>query len=120
MNILEPTGVKPKVPGDSLTSSDINAINSTVNALVDVGNEFLQNICNSNAELNNMTRKLSLAEAVAAVPVGRRRYGLKVRFLGPSGVWLEYIYNGENLENSSWNNETNWKTPLNVIDGGEW
>lgn len=120
MNILEQTGVKIKYPGDSLTSSDINAINSTTNALVGVGNEFLQDFCNVNSELNNMTRKLSLVEAATAVPVGRRRYGMKIRFLGSEGIWIEYIYNGTNLEVSSWTNENNWSTPLKVIDGGEW
>lgn len=120
MNILDKTGVKIKVPGDSLTSSEVNAINSTTNALVDVGNEFLQDFCNANSELNNMTQKLSLTEAINAVPVKRRRYGLKVRFYGTSENWLEYIYCGTNLENSSWSNESNWKTPYDVIDGGEW
>ena len=120
MNVLEETGVKIKYPGDALTSSDINAINSTTNALVGVGNEFLQDFCNANAEINDMTKKLSLADAVKSVPTGRRRHGMKIRFLGASGLWLEYIYNGTNLESSSWENENNWKSPLNVIDGGEW
>lgn len=120
MNILEQTGVKIKYPGDPLTSADINAINSTTNALVDVGNNYLQGFCNANSELNDMTRKLSLAEAVEAIPVDRRQYGMKVRFLGASGVWLEYIYNGATLDDSSWKSGSNWRSPLNVIDGGEW
>lgn len=120
MNILEPTGVKIKYPGDSLTSSDINAINSTVNALVDAVNEFLYSFCNANSELNDMTKKLSLASAAAAVPINRRRYGMKLRFLGPDGAWLEYLYSGTDLEESSWTSESNWSSPFDVIDGGEW
>lgn len=120
MNVLEETGVGIKSPGDPLTSSDINAINSTTNALVDVGNEFLRSFCNANSEINDMTKKLSLVDAVSAVPTKRRRYGMKIRFLGASGIWLEYIYSGDNLEDSSWTLESNWNTTFDVIDGGEW
>lgn len=121
MNILDYTGVSTKYTGDGLSSSEVNAINSTANSLVDVANEFLKSFCNANSELNNMTRTLSLSEAAAAVPTARRQYGMKLRFLGTSGIWLEYIYNGTDLEDSSWTTNSNWGAPVDtVIDGGEW
>lgn len=120
MELLDITNVGVKYPGDSLTSSDINSINSTVNAAVGYINENLKDFCNANAELNNFERKLSLLDAVKLVPESRRRSGLKIRFLGSEGQYLEYLYKGSNTESSNWLNESNWKSPYDVVDGGEW
>ena len=120
MNIISPTGVGIKSVGDPLTSADINSINSTVNADVEATNELLKCICNANSELNDFTRKLSLGEAISAVPKSRRSYGMKLTFLSSSGKYSEYIFSGNSLEDDSWNNESNWNSPFTLIDGGEW
>lgn len=120
MDLLDRTDVSNKNPGDSLTSADINSINNTVNAAVSYINENLKDFCNANAEINNYERKLTLSGAIRLVPEARRRSGLKIRFLGSEGAYSEYIYKGPDADESNWTNEDNWKSPYNIIDGGEW
>lgn len=120
MDLLDGTGVGIKTPGDSLTSTDVNDINSTINAAVTYINENLKDFCNANAEINNFERRLTLSDAIKLVPEARRRSGLKIRFLGSEGQYLEFIYKGSNPNSSNWTNESNWKSPYDVIDGGEW
>lgn len=120
MDLLDITDVGIKYPGDSLTSADINSINSTVNAAVGYINENLKDFCNANAEINNFERKLSLLDAIGLVPEARRRGGLKIRFLGSENQYLEFIYKGHDVESANWFNESNWKSPYDVVDGGEW
>lgn len=120
MDLLDITGVSIKYPGDPLSSIDINSINTTVNAAVGYINENLKDFCNANAEINNFERKLTLSDAIRLVPEARRRSGLKIRFLGSEGQYIELIYRGSDADEANWTNESNWKSPYDVVDGGEW
>ena len=120
MDLLEPSGVGMKKLGDSLSHQDFNAVNNTVNSGVNHINEVIKDFCNINSEANDFSRKFSLNSAVLLVPSSRRRLGMKIRFLGSEGNFLEFIYKGTDTNEENWTNEDNWAAPFDIIDGGEW
>ena len=104
----------------SKSNTTLENILDTLSATACYINENLKDFCNANAEINNYERKLTLSGAIRLVPEARRRSGLKIRFLGSEGAYSEYIYKGPDADESNWANEDNWKSPYNIIDGGEW
>ena len=120
MNIVDKTGVPVKNPGDGLSHKDINAINNTVNNVVDAINYYLKNDCNVNVECGDLNRTFTLSQAVIYVPTARRQSGLKVRYLSTDGIYVEFVYKGPSTEEADWTNTANWKQAINIIDGGTW
>lgn len=122
MDLLNKTGVGNKNPGDSLTSKDINSINTTINNCVDAVNYILKQYCNVNLEVNDPERYFTLSEAAMLVPKSRRFVGMKLIFLeSTSKSMQEFLYIGKDTSDGNWNSSDNWKqTIINLIDGGVW
>lgn len=122
MGLISNTGVPQKQSGDGLSHKDINNINSTVNTAVNAINEDLKNFCNLNQEANNYTRSFTLKEAIKAVPIDRRKQGMKIKYLSSTGTYKEYIFclGKTTFSTEEWEDTENWMLPFNEIDGGEW
>ena len=118
MDIINKTGIPTKNKGDGLSSSDVNKINSAVNQSVDVSNMYLKSVYDANLE-NGTDRFYTFDEVVLLVPQNRRRIGLKIRFLMPSGFFEELVYVGDDMEATSWVDRNNWSRGGSIIDGGE-
>ena len=112
------TGVSQFAPGQSLSSSTMNSINSAVNNNAEIANSFLREYINPNVE-NNSTSYYTLPSVIAMVDEGRRFPGARLRFLGENG-WEEWEFDSTDI--SDWGNRGKWKNvgPSNIIDGGEW
>ena len=119
METIDKTGIPSKNKGDSLSSSDFNKINSTVNLCADASNLYLKSVFDVNLELGT-DRTYTLTEAVTLVPAGRRRIGIRVRFLSSGSFYDEQTFVGDDLESESWNDPNNWSHGGNIIDGGEY
>lgn len=106
-------------PGQPLSSSIMNKLNSTINNNTSVANSFLKEYINPNIEENNFTTTYSLETLISTLPVERRIPGIKLRFLGSDG-WEEYVFCSTDI--SKWNNVKFWKAndQAGIIDGGEW
>lgn len=122
MELLNNTNVPIKKPGDGLSHSDINGINMTVNAAVDVINKDILNYCNINDEVGNPKKRFYFADAVIRVPKSRRRSGMVIKFLNAIGRHEELVFtfSGEEITDSDWTNIENWSYPFTEIDGGAW
>ena len=120
MNTINKTGVSTKGKGDPLTAADINAINGTTNACVDAVNYLLKSVCDINQETGQYEREYTINQAILAVPTGRRRLGLKIRFLTEGRKYTEYSFIGSSTSDESWYNAGNWSIEINILDGGEW
>lgn len=122
MDLLNKTGVPIKYSGDGLSHKDINDINTTTNSCVDGVNYCIKDYCNINVEINDPDKTMTLKEAITLVPLSRRNFGMKVRFLDiENGLsYSEYVYSGTVLGDEDWNNLNNWGSVINFIDGGEW
>lgn len=119
-DLLNSTGVPNKNKGDGLTSNDINRINNTVNQCVNAINPILKSTFNVNSETGNEDRQYTFAEAVNAVPAGRRVRGLKLKFLQANNYYNEITFVGDSTEETYWVDENNWSNGGNIIDGGDW
>ena len=119
MNFINKTGLEFTV-AQKLTASDLKILNNTINTLVDAVNNLLQGLYDLNIELKNFDRTFSLEEAISIVSNERRIRGMKLRFRNKSGKFVEYSYVGNTLDSIDWNNQNNWLTTLEVIDGGTW
>lgn len=134
MELLEKTTVESKKPGDTISAKDINSMNETINRSVAYINTLLKKVCDINLEFGSSKRQFSLGTAVSIVPVNRRAFGMKIKFLNFEGTYSEYYYVGTSLDETSWNSEKNWAQSninltkieeeedqvVTVIDGGEW
>lgn len=121
MNLVQETGVPVKGIGSLLSSKEVNQINSTVNEEVAVGNAFLKNECNINAEIGNYARQYSLLDAIKIVPQDRRTPGMKIKFRNSKNTFSEFIFCGSGVSNEDWENTNNWiNGAASTIDGGEW
>lgn len=118
--LLEKTGIPSKNKGDGLSSQELNIINSRINDEVDICNSYLRNFCNVNQEMgdDNYTIRMSLSEALKAIPESRRLPGMSIKFLTDSGKFVEMVYCGEDVE--GWELTENWAPIVSRIDGGEW
>ena len=119
MNFIKKTGLDFSV-GQKLTASDLKILNNTINNLVDAVNNLLQGLYDLNVELKNFDITFTLDEAIAAVSNERRIKGMKLRFRNKSGKYVEYSYVGNTLDSIDWNNQNNWLTTLEIVDGGTW
>ena len=134
MELLDKTIIRTKVPGDTLTSKEINSINTAVNNLVSYTNAMISKYCDINLEYGNSKKQFSLGTAVSVVPAGRRTIGMKIRFFNFDNNYSEYSFIGSATDEDSWKSEKNWineskssssedvevNTNITVIDGGEW
>lgn len=118
-HITNGTGINSFSPGQSLSSQDMNNINTAVNSNSRVVNDFLREYINPNVEENNFTKRYTLETVLPKVPGERRYPGVKLRFLGESG-WEEYIF--ASMDPNDWNKTWKWKAgdQATIIDGGEW
>lgn len=105
------------VSGQALKTTDLVTINDTINQLVNAVNNLMKGIYNVNIETNNF-EPLSLQDALRRTL--RRSLGMKVRFLGVEGKYIEYSYIGRDIDDSSWYDTSNWVGGLIEIDGGAW
>lgn len=117
MDIINKTGIPSKNKGDSLSSTDFNKINSTVNLNADANNLYLKSIFDVNLEIG-LDRTYTLAEVITLVPQNRRRSGFRVRFLSSPGFYDEQIFIGDSLDD--WNDLGKWSHGGGIIDGGEY
>lgn len=118
MNIVEETGIGVKGVGSLLSSKEVNQINQTLNQEVAVGNSYLRNYCNVNAEIENYNRQFNLASALEIVPPQRRTPGMTIKFRNYNNFFSEYTFSGEDI--SEWSNTDLWKNEVATVDGGEW
>ena len=106
--------------GQKLSAASLAKMNDTINDLVDAVNTLLSGICDINQELRDPVRTFTLGEAIEVVSNNRRARGMKIRFLGDAGKYMEYSFIGTGLDDATWKNEENWESGPDVIDGGEW
>ena len=118
MNIVNKTNVPEKKVGDGLNASEVNAINSTLNQEVEVGNSFLKSFCNLNQECGDFSKTFSLGTAINSVPEARRSSGMTISFLGSNKKYNQYIFSGSDIKD--WKTQSLWSPVVSVIDGGEW
>lgn len=102
--------------GQKLSSSDMNILNRSINSLIEAVNKIMNSEININLE-EGSKEKYSLEEALSLVPKSRRIPGIKLTFLGESGLLETYTYLG-----GDWDNFKSWGLSENetIIDGGEW
>lgn len=130
MNTIEKSGLILN-SGEALTSSKINSIITKENEIIDTINKILKSFCDINQE-TGLQRVYSLEQAIAIVPVNRRSFTMKIRFIENADTdnnnnlinirFAEYFYTGPmGFTNDDWINPENWsKNVPNIIDGGEW
>jgi len=118
MNTIKKTGLSFGA-GTKLSAEDLNKMNNTINAIVDVVNGLLMSCFDVNLELNRFDLHLDLFQAINIVAENRRQRGMKIRFLSQSGSYVEYSYLGESLSDADFLNVDNWITGVEVVDGGE-
>lgn len=115
LDLIKETGLS-FTSGQSLTSKTMNTINDSLNSLISAVNTLMKSEINVNIE-ENTTRMYTLEEAIAIVPKSRRIPGVRLTFLGTSGILETFTYSGGDWESfESWgigDDET-------IIDGGEW
>ena len=73
-----------------------------------------------NIELNDFDRTFTLGEAIQIVSNVRRSRGMILRFLNTNNKYVEYAYVVSTLDTIDWNNQDNWTTTLEIVDGGTW
>lgn len=117
--------------GEALSSSKLNSIIEKENEIIDTINNILKSFCDINQE-TGLQRVYSLEQAIAIVPVNRRSFTMKIRFIENADTdnnnnlinirFAEYFYTGPmGFTNDDWINPENWsKNVPNIIDGGEW
>lgn len=121
-DLISKTGVGPFQAGSRLSSADINAINDTLNTLVDTVNMILKGSANINLEEGSNFQKYTIQAAAEKIPESRRSYGMRLFFRDTEDRWGTHTYNGETLDDGDWTNPENWipNADTGVIDGGEW
>lgn len=122
-DLINKTGVGPFTTGGRLSSLDVNAINDTVNSLVEVVNTMLKSSANINLEEGAPTAKYSLIEAAGKIVEERRTLGMRIFFKETEeNRWGTWVYNGSTVNDSDWKNPDNWfpSADTGLIDGGEW
>lgn len=122
MELLSKTIVPTKGSGDGLSAKEVNSINNTLNtAVTAINNSYLKRFCDVNFECSSNSKVFeSVKDAAACVPESRRSIGMKMKYLAGVDVYSEIVYCGTDTAKENWLNEENWKTIVNVIDGGEW
>ena len=130
MNIVEKSSVVFN-SGEALSSSKLNSIVTKENEIIDVLNKILKSFCDINQE-TGLQRVYTLSQAIAIVPVSRRSFTMKIRFIENADLdgnnnlinirFAEYFYTGPmGFTNEDWLNPDNWSRDVpNIIDGGEW
>ena len=43
-----------------------------------------------------------------------------MEYLNKNNKYVEYSYVGTTLDTIDWNNQDNWTTTLEIVDGGTW
>lgn len=120
MKLIEKTGVDHKNQGSGLSSSDVNKMNSTINALVDCVNSLMKNTFNVNEEVGDYDKVYTLDKAVEVIKLSdRRSVGTVMKYRGPYG-YEEAIYSGKNVSDEAWGNIQNWGLTIKTVDGGEY
>ena len=107
--------------GHKLTLADLQIMNNTINKLVDAVNMINKGSININSEINDFSKSFTLSEAISTVSTTRRWKGMKIRFKNSENIYKEYSYIGNSVNDSDWNNISNWiSEEPTLIDGGEW
>ena len=115
LDLIKETGLN-FTSGQNLTSKAMNTLNDSLNSLIRAINILMKSEININVE-EESKKMYTIEEAINLVPKSRRIPGIKVTFLGTSGMTETYTYSGGDWESlESWgigDDET-------IIDGGEW
>ena len=101
-----------------VTKNQMLAIVSKINELVAAANKQTVLEINLNQLLGDASRSFLLSEALQLSKDYVRAIGIRLRFLGKEGRYLDYSYTGTDLEESSWLDESNWCFGLSTVDGG--
>ena len=102
-----------------VTKRQMEAIVAKINELVTAANKQIILEINLNQAFNDPERQFNLGQALEASLNIVRAYGIRLKFLNPSGRYAEYAYLGTSLEDEDWLNEDNWCTIVSVVEGGE-
>lgn len=102
-----------------VTKNQMETIVLKINELVAAENKRMTLEINLNQEYNNPTRVFTPDEAFRLSKDIVRAYGLRLKFLGAAGRYLEYTYLGITLDERDWLNDDNWSTGVDLVDGGE-
>lgn len=119
MEYLNKTGLDFSA-GQKLKASDLKIMNNSINNIINVINNLLRGLYDLNIELNDFDRTFTLGEAIQMIANVRRSRGMKLRFLNKNNKYVEYSYVGTTLDTIDWNNQDNWTTTLEIVDGGTW
>lgn len=102
-----------------ITKSQMESIINKINELVRVVNKSSSLEINLNQEYNDASRRFNLEEAIILAKDIKRAIGIRLKFLGRSGRYMEYSYTGATLEDIDWTNQDNWCIIVSIVDGGE-
>lgn len=103
-----------------VTRNQMETIVNKINEIIVAENKRMTLEINLNQEYNDPERVFTVAEALRLSKDIMRAYGLRLRFLGSTGRYVEYSYLGTTLDERDWTDENNWCTGVDVIDGGEY
>lgn len=102
-----------------VTRNQMETIVNKINEIIVAENKRMTLEINLNQEYNDPERVFLIDEALNLSKDIMRAYGLRLRFLGTTGRYVEYSYLGSSLDEHDWLNQDNWCTGVDLVDGGE-